>query len=143
MLPDIGCNPDLHLYVECNGVPRVEKAVSREDNPKTFILNLCWYPIPSHWINALISASLLHVYSGSVWMCVWGGLGGWGQWIKFLSRYCFSCSFGNKFTPLVWYRGQCTFFFFCHFAPCSCSKSHNFVPISFAVFAFSPPQRYS
>ena len=48
MLQDTGCDPDLHLYVECNGVHRVETAVSREDNPKTFTLNLCQDPIPSH-----------------------------------------------------------------------------------------------
>lgn len=34
MLQDTGCDPDLHLHVECNGVQRVETAVSREDNPK-------------------------------------------------------------------------------------------------------------
>lgn len=66
MLQETGCDPDLHLHVECNGV---KTAVSREDNPKTFTLNLCQDPIPSHRINALISASLLHVYLGAVCLC--------------------------------------------------------------------------
>lgn len=34
MLQDTGCDPGLHLHAVCNGVQRVEMAVSREDNPK-------------------------------------------------------------------------------------------------------------
>lgn len=34
MLQDTGCDPVLHLHVECNGVRSMETAVSREDNPK-------------------------------------------------------------------------------------------------------------
>ena len=31
MLQDTGCDPDLHLHVECNGVQRAEKRQSAEE----------------------------------------------------------------------------------------------------------------